>query len=219
MPEIPDRDKVEAAILARLQPQFDEWRDRFATSLGDPPDIARLTPGLVSSFEEDTAMALMMLVGIGEYEAAQLRMATDHDVTVDPGQVRRDAQRWAYSWSKRVAQEFTTNTVKALQEIVRQYAPGTMKLATELAEVLDEKRAGRLVVTELTRVASDGERDFVQRWSLNLQAFWRTARDAKVCPTCAPLDKRRVVELASDFAFGPPAHVNCRCYVEWREPE
>lgn len=60
-------------------------------------------------------------------------------------------------------------------------------------------------------------------------AVWVTEADSKVCPICRPLNGRRMDEwdnhVAPEIAQqlsqtgGPPAHVNCRCWVEWRIPE
>jgi hypothetical protein len=54
--------------------------------------------------------------------------------------------------------------------------------------------------------------------------MWRTAKDERVCPTCAPMNEE-IVGLYDKFNvkgneyWNPILHPNCRCWVELIEPE
>ncbi len=48
-------------------------------------------------------------------------------------------------------------------------------------------------------------------------AVWNTERDAKVCPICSPLDKKREPDWVAKFPTGPPAHPNCRCHLTFED--
>jgi len=43
---------------------------------------------------------------------------------------------------------------------------------------------------------------------------WQTSGDEKVCEICGPLDGKAEDEW--DDPEGPPAHVNCRCWMTTR---
>lgn len=47
-------------------------------------------------------------------------------------------------------------------------------------------------------------------------AVWHTEQDNRVCPRCAPLNGRPEGNWG-EFPLGPPAHVNCRCFLTWEE--
>lgn len=46
-------------------------------------------------------------------------------------------------------------------------------------------------------------------------ALWHTSRDDRVCPVCRPLHGRPREEWQVQFPLGPPAHVACRCFVDY----
>lgn len=46
-------------------------------------------------------------------------------------------------------------------------------------------------------------------------AIWHTSRDQRVCPVCRPLHGRARDEWSVQFPLGPPAHIACRCYVDY----
>ena len=81
-------------------------------------------------------------------------------------------------------------------------------------------RSSMIAVTEVTRIFSMANIDAWNRSGVVLGKKWMTARDDLVCSICAPLDGNEVglkefgfhVEGAALFA--PPAHVNCRCWLQ-----
>jgi len=48
-----------------------------------------------------------------------------------------------------------------------------------------------------------------------MSAMWITTRDDRVCPICEPLHKQWEDDWRDTFAYGPPAHPNCRCHLEY----
>jgi SPP1 gp7 family putative phage head morphogenesis protein len=100
-------------------------------------------------------------------------------------------------------------------------------LTAQLEHLFDARRAETIAVTEVTRIYSEGNQ---AAWKstdgLVAGNRWSTAMDEKVCPVCAPLDGV-VANLGDGFGIdengegvadtegilGPPAHVNCRCWL------
>ena len=82
-------------------------------------------------------------------------------------------------------------------------------LIKDIEPLFGKGRAGRIAVTEVTRLYAEG----------NLAAYasagveeveWRTVNDAAVDPICEALDGQR---WAVGTGESPPAHPNCRCWL------
>jgi hypothetical protein len=79
-------------------------------------------------------------------------------------------------------------------------------------------QAERAGVTETTGANTAGERryaDEVTRAGGIMTAMWRTEGDDSVCQICRPLNWSLEKDWSEEFRDGPPAHVNCRCWLEW----
>lgn len=63
-------------------------------------------------------------------------------------------------------------------------------------------------------IAGDG---LVAVWRTDVERIGANGKPIP-CPICRPLDRQRQEAWADQFPFGPPAHPNCRCYLEY-EPE
>lgn len=81
-------------------------------------------------------------------------------------------------------------------------------------------RAERIVLTETAKAMSRVELETYRRYGVE-EKIWRTSRDERVCPVCAPMDgeRRKVKDNFSQGIEGPPAHVSCRCYMEQVVPD
>ena len=91
----------------------------------------------------------------------------------------------------------------------------------------DEARALRIATTEITRVYAQAElltgeqllREFPDMLVIKT---WFTNADDRVCEICAPLHGQAVLinemfmDAFGDVYEGPPAHVNCRCWISSR---
>lgn len=110
-------------------------------------------------------------------------------------------------------------------------------LKTQLEPLFGPVRASRIATTEVTRLYADGNLLAWQASGLVGAKMWMTAQDERVCPICGPL-AGTIVEIDGDWSFSPstlannpqlakalqslgtptlnrpPAHVNCRCYLQ-----
>lgn len=95
-------------------------------------------------------------------------------------------------------------------------------LGSQLAEAggpYTAERAVTIGITETTAAGSEGHRQAEAATrtpppggrTLTVDLVWNTARDAKVCPICQPLDGTKRDRWAQVYPDGPPGHPRCRC--------
>jgi len=94
----------------------------------------------------------------------------------------------------------------------------TSEIRDKLGRVFGPTRAEMIAVTEITRAASEGERNAVAelgRMGADLIEIWETNRDDLVCVICRPRHRLPITD-----GVYPPAHPRCRCWVNHtlREP-
>ena len=97
---------------------------------------------------------------------------------------------------------------------------GFPDLVAGLEPLFGRMRAQRIAATEATRLFSWGNQEAWRAGGVVNQKTWKTAADDLVCPICMPLNGK-TVDLNATFTSdllpkpisGPPAHVNCRCWL------
>lgn len=106
----------------------------------------------------------------------------------------------------------------AWEEHLAGYVPsqGQGLVTTELGQ----ERVERAAVTETTRANSRAERaaaeDFERQTGVRIVAYWHTEEDSRVCRICAGLNRKAEAVWLREMPDGPPAHPNCRCWLDWR---
>lgn len=123
------------------------------------------------------------------------------------------ARKYRYEWVKGIVDTTRLQVQKAVGDWVQSGSPlDALKAALE--PVFGEKRAERIAVTEVTRVFAQGNQAAWESTGIVNSTVWMTAQDDLVCPICGELDGTHVG--IGDIDASPPAHVNCRC---WLQPE
>ena len=75
-------------------------------------------------------------------------------------------------------------------------------------------KAKRLVRTELTAAAAEGELEAMKETGLEYYRFYATL-DERTCPVCGEKDLQQyVISEAQEGVNKPPMHPNCRCVVQ-----
>lgn len=123
----------------------------------------------------------------------------------------------------------------------RSLAPRPGDMTDTIQAVIDErveehrlrllKERGRAIAdTETQAAIQHGERAFYEVAAdegaidpAMIEVRWMTVRDSRVCPICMPLHGQVIGFLETFHSTdapgwegnGPPAHVRCRCYVEY----
>jgi hypothetical protein len=86
-------------------------------------------------------------------------------------------------------------------------------------DIYSDADAARESATAVTNWVSRVEmniRDTIEDLNgISLVGIWNTEPGA--CPVCEPLHKTTEDKWRSKFKTGPPAHPNCRCWLQWRE--
>lgn len=90
----------------------------------------------------------------------------------------------------------------------------------DLKTILSGDRATRIATTETTRTISGGEIAAADELgTISLQRIGRrpiwTIEDNAACKICLPLNGTGRDVWGIPFPEGPPAHPNCRCWLEW----
>lgn len=137
-----------------------------------------------------------------------------------------------------------TNQPQAAEALSRQYSVAratsvakdlAANIASDLADgrepaaFLTPARAESIAVSEVTiavttaettarNTAATGVAELVQAdvpVNDGMIAVWIDSGLANVCPICSALDRQTEDEWRDRFPFGPPAHPNCNCHLEY----
>ena len=171
-------------------------------------------------------------LNVAQYGAAEVmaqmgvRTGADH--------ITSEIQGWLSGYLFDDIQGINNVTRQALREPLETYFTTTMS-KRELIDWIDRigsfgaARAERIATTETTTAYYEGGRIFQEELTattgLQSIAVWRTNRDGRVCPICAPRHNTARYPGPTQAATGrgfehgwetpPPAHVNCRCWVDY----
>jgi hypothetical protein len=140
---------------------------------------------------------------------------------VDWTLIATDAADWADQWCGQLIRGVTATDRAFVGRTVKRFftTQGMTRgeLEESLATMFGEKRASSIAVTEVTRAYGEGQRIVWQRLKdtgFEMEPIWHTNRDELVCPLCGANDGKAQAEgWTADWA---PAHVNCRCSVQFR---
>ena len=153
-----------------------------------------------------------------------LRVAAEVGVQFDPAMVNEEALRWAQEYSYELITGLTNTTRNAVSRAMQSYleTPGMTRGALEalLEPAFGEYRASMIAVTETTRAYAESmnqyQRQIRDEAGVEMERIWQTNNDELVCPVCGPLNGQPESEWSDQFPDGPPAHVNCRCFLTLR---
>lgn len=213
-----DRDKFEQLLQKRLGSAFTEQRKELMRLLGDPPSIGNVP----ESYWNNGGKAIRKAVtSVFEsiYIAQAVQFLEQTRVSVDWALLNRRAIEWASQHAGYLIGQLEDTTRKTLIEYVSRYYTDSWTLddlAARLVPLFGEQRAMTIAITETTLAATQSEMAMVN-WleaefpSMRFSGIWMTAADDRVCDICGPKHGK----LITDMEY-PPAHINCRCAVEWK---
>ena len=146
---------------------------------------------------------------------------------VDWGLVNTAVQKWASRYAYDLVSEITDTSKEYLQKAVSEWiASGQAldELMTSIAPMFGADRAEMIAVTEVTRAFAEGNKATWEESVVVDGMKWMTAEDEDVCPLCNHMDGvgGLTVRFGEPFKTrkggeefdNPPAHVNCRCYLQ-----
>ncbi|CAK0767656.1 hypothetical protein CCP3SC1AL1_4240001 [Gammaproteobacteria bacterium] len=146
-------------------------------------------------------------------------------VGVDWGLVNQAVAAWARGYTYDLVRQINGTTRKFLQgEIPAWVESGDPleALIETLKPMFGKVRAEMIAATEVTRAFAEGN---LATWRVSgvvKGKRWYTAEDELVCPICGPLAGMEVgldengftTEEGGEGLTAPPAHVNCRCWLQ-----
>lgn len=205
MPDLPDRRQREEALAAALLAVFDD-----ATRDATEPRWDVLAAGIRTSAAIREQLA-------ATFRDAAIQVATAQGVELDVVRLEERAWRWADSFLAVLAEQ-VVEVSRSRWNAARQTA--SVDVAALLTTLFSAVRAEKIAATELTRSISTGERSAMawieSQTSGRSKSLWYTAADERVCAVCGPLHGQRDELWREKFPDGPPAHPNCRCYLQWQ---
>ena len=217
MPDIPNRDELEAELARRFSKLSSKHRRELLQLLGTPPNYGNVP----ASFWERVAGELngsfvpfLTLVFLESIE----RLLPTVPIGIDWALANQYAANWAREYSFELIRGINNTSRRAVQDAVASYFEQGLTradLETRLASIFGPTRAEMIAVTETTRASVAGERAWAEelrKQGVEMIEVWETHKDDLVCPICAPLDGKPKGEAWTD-ATGPPAHVRCRCWT------
>jgi hypothetical protein len=204
--ELANRPEIEAKFAARMARLHGKFRNQLTDLLGNPPNPANVPESFWSEAEDemrrDLAIVLLLIAG---GSAAQHGLRLDSSLS---------AAQWAETRSQLVAPQWATNGRERLVSRLRVNPP--LSAEEIAADVFNPSRAQTIATTETTTATSaGGEIGVAETIGLSDLDQWFTAEDDRVCPICGPLHESIRDTWMAQFPDGPPAHPNCRCWIQY----
>jgi len=216
---IATRDQWETDLARSLSRLSQRQLNRLMESVGDPPDLNKITPEFWNEYS--TAMRGELLPTL---EKIFLGSAEDllgtTSIGVDWALVNQEAARWARSYGYDLVRGITDNTRNALRDKTAAFFEQGLnlrQLRDSLESLFGPVRAEMLAATEVTRAAAQGEAATVreiEKSGIAMVPVWNTNNDAIVrrCPICWPRHGKKQGDGWIDL---PPAHPRCRCWCNY----
>lgn len=247
MPELPDRDDLEARVAALMRRVNAHQRDVLLTYLGWPPDARRIPRKLLAEMEQQVEGAMYGVLALMFMQSAeQLQDRLGYSMREDS--LTRAGHEWAKNQARFVAQSTVQTKLGKVVSSIEELASGTPAIGSSgvftvtpgisqpdweqlIVDAFNDANANVIASTEATQAATAGEKevasDFNKSTGKILEAFWRhrKAKNARhpCVKVCQPLENQpsyRWPEIHPTMPWvwnGPPAHPNCDCELEWIE--
>ena len=191
MPDLPNRTAREKELAAALLLVFQDGQSSKSVSAS----------AVASAVREPLRQA--------HIDAGRNLIASLADAPPVPDDTRdAEADRWVAAYAVVLGQEIAAST------------RDLMANADDIDAVFGRKRAEMIAATEVTRAISAVEAWLILFWASEgfrvKEQVWHTEQDGLVCPVCRPLDGKPKAVWADFVSAGPPAHPNCRCWLDYQ---
>ena len=214
---------LEERIRRLLLKRFRRQRGKVEAYLQMMPQMKDyVLPNDLFDDEENGELIRLMLKGAaGGIE----QFAETVTIGYDWSQVNMSAAEWAAAAVGELITAIDEVTRKAIQKAIELFitTPGMTIGDVMGAMPFGEERARTVAVTEITRAYAQGQlmagEELRKAYpDVKVTKVWNTNADDFVCDICGPLDGEEV-GIDEEFEGGisePPAHVNCRCWMQTR---
>lgn len=214
------QERIRRILQRRFKRQARKVRQYFE---GMYPERKAIVPiGLLEDSEDEGVLIRLILNAVN---GGVVQFSESVSIGYDWSSVNMDAAEWAASYAGELITGVDETTLEAVQKALELFitTPGMTIGDVMNALPFGEERALRIAVTEITRAYAQGQviaGEALQREYPDVKVVktWFTNADDLVCDICGPLDGAEA-ELEESFEGGidePPAHVNCRCWIQTR---
>ena len=189
------REQAETTLRQDIEYAWEPWLDKdtipqskFARTIRNA-----LSSTLIAQYKEAAHSLLRKFVEEEDIDQDELDELADSTMT---------------KHSKWIAELVTETTTKWIEDDEN---PG---------RAFSRDRAELIAITEITRARSMGElaaAQLLEDIGVEVVGTWITREDEMVCNVCGPLNKTPESYWSEFFPNGSPAHVRCRCNIEWNE--
>lgn len=239
--EVPDRDQQDEALAALLLPIFADWLDELLRMQIIRWDVYRVR--IRNAVRERAAAIFLFLIliyneerGVGmPLDEAALRAidyATNRAQAVADAIVENVSRAYYELTSLVVGANSASGPVESIQYPGSDGKPDPTfleRIRNAIRRILTPERARRLATTEVTAAQTAGQDRAIQEYqrttSIVLDGVWVTRKSefglvsegtkGGVCKICEPLHMKPRAVWGDKFPLGPPAHPNCRCYLNY----
>ncbi|MFH1605124.1 MAG: phage minor head protein [Pseudomonadota bacterium] len=123
-------------------------------------------------------------------------------------EIEAAAERWAREYAAALGREIADSTRDLAGQV------------DDIDAVFGQKRVEMIAATEITRAISAAEAWVLLFWTDAgfevRERIWHTEQDGLVCPVCRPLNRTSETVWRATAPAGPPAHPNCRCWLDYQ---
>ena len=240
MPDIPNRDAIEAEVARLLGKWMKEQQKLILQLLGDPPSLANLPPEFWNEIGAEGVSILRPFM-TQQALAASERTLAGITIGVDWALVNESAATWARQYSYELVTGINQTSRQTLQRIIPGYFEDAMtqgeltqaiqrEMSQAVGNVFSPVRAEMIARTEVTRAAFEGEQITIgelAKEGVNMIGIWGTRNDEIVCVICGPMHGREAdgytpprrpywIHPEMGMRLQPPAHPRCRCGADYR---
>lgn len=232
MPELTNREELEADFAKRFGKVARRHMHEFREWLGDPPNINNVPEEFWAMCEHemqrDNYILLLLIFSTSAiqhgWDGAEMRLAAAGFAKERSGKV---AENWIESTrrmfgekldkARKDNQEKPSSGIADHMEASRTLEPTREQVDDILDDLYGAKRIHVWAVDETTRARHAGSEEAIENTvGLSEEDIWRTEDDSSVCPICRPLDGKPRSYWARFFPEGPPdPHARCRCFIEY----
>jgi hypothetical protein len=220
MPDLRDREKFERELRKAFATIGADKLAEVLRLLGEPPDVDNVPASFWRRLADEISTEIEPLME-RVYLAGARALADEAAVGgVAWDVVKAEAAQWASAYTFGLVKGIEDTSRDLLRRGVRQYfeTPMTQGDLRRLIEpTFGVARAQRIAVTEVTRASALGEFAIateLRGQGVELVPVWQTNNDDLVCPVCGPLNGKKLIGEDIE-ALLPPAHVNCRCWINY----
>jgi hypothetical protein len=219
--DVTNRDELERELTRRLGREFSKQVDELMRLLGNPPKIENVPALFWQTSGIELRQALVPFLSKLFVEQATATLG-GLPFGVDWALINSRAMDWARRYTFDLVRGIEETSLDALQRAIGSfYENGLTRgdLEDMLQGAFGDTRASMIAVTEVTRASSEGEMGLkreLEAQGITMTAIWNTNNDELVCDICGPLNQKA---QGDGWDEAPPAHPNCRCWVNLELPK